>query len=147
MFDKFNSFLINNFRTVGRNEETFSDFTSFNEALEEEDVVKYLQTITNHINNSRGVIYYRNLISFHILKSNNTKIVKKNLKNLVSSKGKRSKWGKIAKRFYIISKYCEKDSWKKCDIGPSYFTDLNKDKWEELLIKFDIEESEDSEDE
>lgn len=148
MYNKFNTFLINNIRRANDEEETFSGFDT-GEDLEEDEVINKLQTIVNNINNNLGGFsFYRSLISFYLLRSKNSKIVKKNLIEIVKNKGKRSKMGKLSKRFYILAKNCGKDRWKQCDIGPSYFHDLNKDKWSELLNKFNIiENEEDSEDE
>ncbi|CAI2173682.1 18181_t:CDS:1, partial [Funneliformis geosporum] len=35
-------------------------------------------------------------------------------------------------------KSCAKGKWKQCDIGPSYFLDLQKEKWDDLLIKYEV---------
>ena len=146
MFNKFNSFLINNIRGENDEEETFLEF-DVEENMEEVEVFNKLQTIVNSINNLKGFPYYKNLINFHILKSKNSKAFKKNLIDIVENKGKRSKMGKLSKRFYILSKNCAKDRWKQCDIGPSYFLDLKKDGWNELLRKHNIVDNEDSGDE
>jgi|SRR5579859_6944454 len=118
------------------------------ENMEDDEVFNKLQTIVNSINNASGVPYFRNLINFHILKMKHSKVFKKKLISIVKNKVKRSRMGKLSKRFYLLAKNCAKDKWKQCNIGPSYFLDLNKDKWNELLSKFSISiDNEDSEEE
>ncbi|CAI2185030.1 7055_t:CDS:2, partial [Funneliformis geosporum] len=40
--------------------------------------------------------------------------------------------------YHILPKSCAKGKWKQCDIGPSYFLDLQKEKWDDLLIKYEV---------
>ena len=126
------------------------EFQVFDEHVwsdDEEERINLLRQILENLKGRASLNTYKSVIELAFLfdrykdnLENGESVFYNDLKKVIMTKERGSKFVKKAKKFFFVVKNCKKDSWKSCDIPPSYWRDVTNRSWEEIknLVESDV---------
>ena len=126
------------------------EFQGFDEHVwtdDEEERINLLRQILENLKGRASNNTYKSIIELDFLfdrykdnLENGENVFYSELKKVITTKERGSKFVKKAKNFLFVVKNCKKDSWNSCDIPPSYWRDVTNKSWEEIknLIESDV---------
>ncbi len=151
MYEKIRRFFNENVCDNESEKEDFSSITSVTLYEEKEKRIKCLEELLATMKGSASSLLYSSFIKLVLLLNlykkklddeendiDGEEVLKNELSVVIKTKERPSLFIKKSKKFYTIASKCKKNSWKDCNVAPSFWRDIQNDQWGNLLDELNL---------